>query len=559
MYRFILTNILFLFLINYVNGQIYYTDFIPDRVLNNTTDTIDINGDGIDDLVFTQENNIPNQNANGVGVTLMHYDIEFIGNPPPYDPSHFYTYKLDSNILVDQNADNKSWVVKLGPNDAVRVMYMYFPNSSFHLGEWKNGVVDGYLGIRIKINNLWHYGWIRMDVTLYAQQLTIKDYAYNSIPEQGIYTNQKSSYKHNSLLVSYDNSVCSNRIFYQRNSFSKLAYDKVYKQNANGQFDSIGFVSASSPAVFIHSDSSLVTDSQKYRITPVDSANIEWSSSNTATSIYAKLIPAVNNTMSLKWTPLNDNNFSQYIIYQKDSLCSKFIALDSVPKNTLSYNIDSSILASSCNEYQIRIALDTLMLISGYGIVDTINSNIASPIIASQITPSAGFYYATIASGNIGEIQFYDTSKSNINSWQWDFGDGNFSNLQNPKHDFMPGVYTISLKVINCFGEDSITKVDYIDVLNGINSINYSDKVNIYPNPSNDKIVITSLLQNGENMLNISLLSIDSKLLFRSGRIGQSAYKLDLQDYKSGLYLLEIVLSNGVKTTKKLIINKNIN
>ena len=88
-------------------SQIHYVDLIPDIVLNNTTDTIDINSDGIDDLIFTQESNIPSQEAHGVGVTLLHYDIEFVGNPPPYDPTHFYAYKLDSDIVVDIIADNK--------------------------------------------------------------------------------------------------------------------------------------------------------------------------------------------------------------------------------------------------------------------------------------------------------------------------------------------------------------------------------------------------------------------------------------------------------------------
>lgn len=51
------------------------------------------------------------------------------------------------------------------------------------------------------------------------------------------------------------------------------------------------------------------------------------------------------------------------------------------------------------------------------------------------------------------EISFTDMSKDNgnpITSWEWDFGDGNKSIDQNPKHIFMnPGSYNVVLKVRN--------------------------------------------------------------------------------------------------------------
>lgn len=51
------------------------------------------------------------------------------------------------------------------------------------------------------------------------------------------------------------------------------------------------------------------------------------------------------------------------------------------------------------------------------------------------------------------EISFTDRSKDNgnpITSWEWDFGDGNTSIDQNPKHTFInPGSYTVSLRVRN--------------------------------------------------------------------------------------------------------------
>lgn len=61
-------------------------------------------------------------------------------------------------------------------------------------------------------------------------------------------------------------------------------------------------------------------------------------------------------------------------------------------------------------------------------------------------------------------IAFSDTSSapgSALTQWEWDFGDGNFSNLQNPMHTFSdPGSYTVQLTVRNTEGlVDSTTQV----------------------------------------------------------------------------------------------------
>lgn len=51
------------------------------------------------------------------------------------------------------------------------------------------------------------------------------------------------------------------------------------------------------------------------------------------------------------------------------------------------------------------------------------------------------------------EVSFNDQSKDNGNSitaWKWDFGDGQTSNAQNPKHIYInPGQYTVKLRVEN--------------------------------------------------------------------------------------------------------------
>ncbi len=68
-------------------------------------------------------------------------------------------------------------------------------------------------------------------------------------------------------------------------------------------------------------------------------------------------------------------------------------------------------------------------------------------------------------------IQFTDTSipDTTLQSWFWDFGDGNTSNLQHPNHVFTtPGSYTVELIVTNVLScSDTITQTNNITVQGG--------------------------------------------------------------------------------------------
>jgi gliding motility-associated-like protein len=72
------------------------------------------------------------------------------------------------------------------------------------------------------------------------------------------------------------------------------------------------------------------------------------------------------------------------------------------------------------------------------------------------------------------QIQFSDSSQAahnnRITSWIWDFGDGKFSQLQNPSHSYdTSGSYNVSLKVISTNGcQSSITKNHFIKIFDGI-------------------------------------------------------------------------------------------
>ncbi len=77
--------------------------------------------------------------------------------------------------------------------------------------------------------------------------------------------------------------------------------------------------------------------------------------------------------------------------------------------------------------------------------------NLQLPVEPPQIFYQANFYYQRNPSGeNPSEYQFFDiTNSTDIISYEWDFGDGNFSSEMNPAHIFTAdGVYRITLTVL---------------------------------------------------------------------------------------------------------------
>lgn len=80
------------------------------------------------------------------------------------------------------------------------------------------------------------------------------------------------------------------------------------------------------------------------------------------------------------------------------------------------------------------------------------------------VKPMKADFTANVTQGTVPlTVQFEDLSVGNINTWNWDFGDGNTSNEQSPAHIYENiGDYTVSLAISGLDGSDNITKTNYI-------------------------------------------------------------------------------------------------
>ncbi|MGD0710789.1 MAG: C1 family peptidase, partial [Bacteroidales bacterium] len=64
-----------------------------------------------------------------------------------------------------------------------------------------------------------------------------------------------------------------------------------------------------------------------------------------------------------------------------------------------------------------------------------------------------------------GVVQFTDSSTYAPTSWSWNFGDAGISTLQNPSHTYTAsGTYTVSLTVNNSYGNNTMTKTNYVTI-----------------------------------------------------------------------------------------------
>jgi len=73
--------------------------------------------------------------------------------------------------------------------------------------------------------------------------------------------------------------------------------------------------------------------------------------------------------------------------------------------------------------------------------------------------------------GSISGLNFTDQSTGNPTSWQWDFGNGNTSTMQNPNVNYTsPGKNTVQLIVNNASSSDTIVKNNLIQVFRNPNA-----------------------------------------------------------------------------------------
>lgn len=175
-----------------VSSKIIYTDVIPDSTVSAIgVYNLDLNNDGKYDLLIMSAYFSRNYCTLCKGTAVKSGFIYVYPNLDNEVGSYLSSSKLDQNALIDASL---LWSVNLKTLDSTRVVAGCWDRNTCvtHtsvVGDWSGNPIDKYLGLKININSQIYYGWVRMNV-LGASSFIVKDYAYNSTPNQSILAGQ---------------------------------------------------------------------------------------------------------------------------------------------------------------------------------------------------------------------------------------------------------------------------------------------------------------------------------------------------------------------------------
>ena len=177
-------------------------------------------------------------------------------------------------------------------------------------------------------------------------------------------------------------------------------------------------------------------------------------------------------------------------------------------------------------------------------------------VVSDGNAPIADFTASsdTVSIDDNEAIDFTNNSMNGI-AWQWNFGDGNSSNEENPSHTFaVPGEYVVSLTTVDSNGCSASTYSTILveeSTISNTSSILQIDKVVVYPNPVKERLSIYLDLPSFQN---VSLRLADS-----TGRVwaeakhqvgGQSSLEMEVNGFPPGVYFLLVETDNASSVWK---------
>jgi PKD repeat protein len=167
--------------------------------------------------------------------------------------------------------------------------------------------------------------------------------------------------------------------------------------------------------------------------------------------------------------------------------------------------------------------------------------------------PVANFSYVNIGNNT---VQFYDSSLYNPTGWAWTFGDGANDNVdQNPSHQYATfGSYNVCLTASNAIGS-SAPFCQTINVVNGINNIDFASSISMFPNPTSGLVNIT-LSGNNAIDFTVSVYNIlgDQVIATSDYKAGTTNVEFNTGTLADGVYLVKINSNQG-SAVKRLVVS----
>lgn len=353
-------------------------------------------------------------------------------------------------------------------------------------------------------------------------------------------------------LVSVLDTIDYNVVVFEKHVLGPIDYYKIFKETSVANvYDSIGFIPADSAGIFVDTAANPKVQAYRYKISSVDSCGNESALSNEHKTIHLTINQGLPGTWNLIWNNYEGVFINTYRIWRGDSVHTMQL-LDSVAGNMTSYT-DT---APPPNQvfYQIEIISSYMCLPFNYKAqtnYNTSRSNKANTGVAQSVTAD---FTATPTSGTAPLTVFFtDGSLGAVDTWYWDFGDGDTSMTQNPSHSYTsPGTYDVKLYVKAGLLIDSITKSAFIDVVSSIEDIDLNKVMKVYPNPVSQNQSL--MIEAGGALINsIELFDAYGRIIYNKSDIKLATTKMNISQFTKGVYSLRVTTVGG-NTANKLII-----
>jgi len=295
-------------------------------------------------------------------------------------------------------------------------------------------------------------------------------------------------------MVGVDTSGSRNRIIWERQNTTLIDSIVVFRETTiAGVYDRIGSSPYNQAGLFVDSFADPSIRAWRYKLAAVDSCGALSLYSPLHKTIHLTINAGLNGAWNLIWDGYQGFNFGSYFIYRGNGTTMSLLTqLPSTLNSFTDLNPPSGTVY-----YQIEIlnpngCYPDSMFAKANTNYNSSRSNVANSSALIPIYLTADFGTNVQTGAYPIQVEFTDATVGFPTSWKWHFGDGNASIEQNPTHTYNnSGLFTVSL--IACNGDicDTMTKVDYINVLqSGLAEINQNIEVAIYPNPNDGMFTV---------------------------------------------------------------------
>lgn len=254
----------------------------------------------------------------------------------------------------------------------------------------------------------------------------------------------------------------------------------------------------------------------------------------------------VGDNCHISWSASTQSNVLGYNIYMRNDTNKTYVKINPTLIAGTSYT-HQCLIYPGIYKYMVRaMVLEQTPSGSYYnmseGIMDTALNNTNLTIYASafasvSLTSSAVNFTCL----NVGGTSF-----------NWSFGDGGTSTLQNPVHTYtLNGNYTATVVVSR--GCNSVTLTVPIGISTYINQLTDNLGLQLKPNPAQDLFTI-SLDHSKHSMSRITIINLEGKIVAEV-RPENKQQIISVKELTKGIYIIKTELESGEVIFRKLMVN----